>query len=86
MKKHNKTYKIEPIIRNPTQLGIALQRFRKQKDWTQVQTGEKSGLKQAMISQIESGASGTQLATLFKHLAGLELELIVRSRKKTNFK
>jgi HTH-type transcriptional regulator/antitoxin HipB len=72
----------EPVVRNPAQLGAALLRFRKLVPWTQRQTGERAGIKQAMVSLVESGAPGTKLGTLFKLLAGLDLELIVRKRKK----
>ncbi|MBI2981980.1 MAG: helix-turn-helix domain-containing protein [Deltaproteobacteria bacterium] len=72
-----------PAVRNPSQLGAALLRFRRQVFWTQQQTGERAGIKQSMVSQIESGTSGTRLGTLFKLMAGLDLELVVRTRKKT---
>ncbi len=78
-----KALTLTSVVRNPQQLGAALFRFRKQVGWTQQQTGERSGIKQPIVSQAESGASGTQLGTLFKLLAGLDLELVVRNRKKT---
>lgn len=76
---------LELVVRNPAQLGVALLRFRKQGAWTQRQAGERSGIKQSMVSQVESGIPGTRLQTLFKILAGLDLELMVRGRKKTMF-
>ena len=81
--KHSKPYALEPVERNSTQLGTALFRFRKQVKWPQQQAGLKSGIKQSIVSQIELGASGTQLGTLFKLTAGLDLELVLRNRKKT---
>jgi len=83
MKKHDKPRALEPVVRNSTQLGAALLRFRRQRAWTQQQTGEQSGIKQPLVSQIESGTPGTQLGSLFKLLAGLDLELVLRKRKKT---
>ena len=83
MPKKSKKQALEPVVRNPTQLGAALFRFRKQVEWTQQQAGERADIKQSIVSQIESGASGTQLGTLFKLLAGLDLELVLRNRKKT---
>lgn len=83
MTKHSKTHALKPVVRNATQMGSALLRFRKQAQWTQQQTGERSGIKQSIVSQIESGATGTQLRTLFKLFAGLDLELVLRNRKKT---
>ncbi|HCU25353.1 MAG TPA: transcriptional regulator [Deltaproteobacteria bacterium] len=70
--------------RNPSQLGTALLRFRKLSLWTQQQSGDRAGVKQAMVSRVESGVSGTSLGTLFKLLAALDLELVVRKRRKTN--
>jgi HTH-type transcriptional regulator/antitoxin HipB len=78
----SKPPKAEPVVRSPSQLGAALLRFRKLISWTQREAGERAGIKQAMVSLVESGSSGTKLATLFKLLAGLDLELIVRKRRK----
>ena len=74
---------LEPVARNPAQLGSALLRFRKQISWTQKRAGERGGIKQPMVSQVESGTSGTSLGTLFKLIAALDLELVVRNRRKT---
>ena len=74
---------LEPVVRNTAQLGAALFRFRKQISWTQRQVGERSSIKQSMVSQVEAGTPGTRLGTLFKLLAALDLELVVRNRKKS---
>ncbi len=74
---------LELIARDPLQLGNAIHRFRKQSALTQSGLGEKSGVKQPIISQIEQGAKGTRLRTLLKVLAALDLELVIRSRRKT---
>ncbi len=73
---------LEPVARNPLQLGAALLRFRKRVSRTQREAGERAGVKQAIVSQVESGTVGTRLGTLFKLLAALGLELVVRSRKR----
>lgn len=75
---------LESTIRSPAQLGAALLRFRKQMSWTQRETGEHSGIKQSIVSQVESGTQGTRLGTLFKLLAALDLEFVLRKRKKTS--
>ncbi len=74
---------LEPVVRNPAQLGSGLLRFRKQDAWTQQQAGERSGIKQSIVSQVESGKPGTRLGTLFKLLASLDLELVLRKRRTT---
>ncbi len=71
-----------PVIRNALQLGTALLRLRKQVGWTQKQTSERAGIKQSTVSQMESGITGIRIGTFFKVLAGLDLEIVIRSRKK----
>ncbi|KAB2841923.1 helix-turn-helix domain-containing protein [bacterium] len=73
----------EVTVRTPDQLGAALLRFRKMVPLTQQEAGSRSAIKQAMVSRVEAGASGTSLGTLFRLLAGLDLELVVRKRRKT---
>ncbi|TVQ81135.1 MAG: helix-turn-helix domain-containing protein [Bradymonadales bacterium] len=79
-----KPTKTKVIIRNAKQLGAAIQRFRSEQKWPQVELSKRSGVKQPTISQVEGGAEKTRLATMFKLLAGLDLELVIRSRTKGN--
>jgi HTH-type transcriptional regulator/antitoxin HipB len=74
---------LELVAREPGQIGNALHRFRKSADQTQSELSERAGVKQPIISQVELGAIGTRLETLFKILAALDLELVVRRRRKT---
>ena len=69
--------------RNPDQLGNALLRYRKLEAWTQKKLGDRAGVKQGIISLVESGTHGTRLETLCKILAALDLEFMVRKRKKS---
>lgn len=78
-----KPVNLEVTIRSPSQMGSALLRFRKLASWTQQEIGSSAGIKQAMVSQIEAGSPGTSLATLFKLLAALDLELVLRKRRQT---
>lgn len=68
------------IVRTPDQVGAAIRRQRKLKSLTQAQLGEKTHLRQATISALESGEGGVQLKTLTDVLAALDLELVVRER------
>ena len=70
----------EISVRDPLNLGSALSRFRKQSDLTQQALGDQAGIKQNAISSVESGSPGTRLRTLFRILAALNLELIIRRR------
>ncbi len=83
MTKRLKPVNLEVTVRNPSQMGAALLRFRKLALWTQQQAGARAAIKQAMVSRVESGAPGTSLETLFRLIAGLDLELVLRKRKKT---
>ncbi len=72
----------EFVIRTPQQLGPVLQGYRKGRPLTQAEVGQKAGLPQSEISRLELDASGASLSRVFKLLAALELELVVRPRAK----
>lgn len=69
-------------ITSPETLGQALRDERKQKDLSQMAVGHSVGIAQYMISKIESGNPGTELGTLFRVLAALDLELVIQPRQK----
>jgi transcriptional regulator with XRE-family HTH domain len=50
-------------------LGAIVRRLRRQRDWTQEQLGRRAGLKQAYISQVESGVRANPSAMVVKKLA-----------------
>ena len=64
------------------QLGRLLQDIRTQRGLTQQQLGERAGFAQSAISAIESSPKSTKLERLFQLLSALDLELVVRERKK----
>lgn len=70
------------LARNPKQVGSLVRRARKKCGLTQVQLGERSGLRQATISQVETGNPSATLETILAILAVLELELRIVPRKK----
>jgi HTH-type transcriptional regulator/antitoxin HipB len=61
-------------------MGEAIRRRRKQLALTQGVLGEKTGLRQATVSDLERGVSRAQLHTLFDVLTALGLEVVVRER------
>jgi len=69
-------------IKTPQQLGAVLQGYRKTHQLTQAQVGARVGLAQKEISKLEMNPANTSLARVFKLLAALDLELIVRARGK----
>jgi HTH-type transcriptional regulator / antitoxin HipB len=72
------------IARTTRQLGTALRRFRRQKALTQKALGDLMRARQATVSKLESGGTGTQLGVLVNALAALDLELVVRPRSKAS--
>ena len=77
-----KNHELSPIARSPQQLGHALKRHRLAKKWTQTHLSEESGVRQAGISQLEGGHSGVKIETVFRVMAALNLEIILRPRQK----
>lgn len=73
---------MEHASRNEKQLGAVIRRCRKKADLTQAQLGTIIGKRQATISELESGERGTNLETLFSILNALELEMVVRPRRR----
>ena len=71
---------MDSIVRNPTALGAALRRQRKKMRLSQGELGERINLRQATISALEAGNVDAKLSTLMDAIAGLGLELVVRSR------
>ena len=71
---------MEQLVNSPKSLGNAIKRQRKTKKLSQTETGSTYKLEQSTISSIEQGAPGTRLETLFRVLAALDLELVIRPK------
>lgn len=74
---------MEQATRNQAQLGASLRRTRKAANLTQAQLGDLIQKRQATISNLESAEGGATLETLFSVLTALDLELVVRPRRKS---
>jgi HTH-type transcriptional regulator/antitoxin HipB len=72
---------MEQLVHSPKSLGSAIKRCRKGKKLSQKEAGDPFKLDQTTISSIEQGAEGTRIGTLFRILAALELEMVIRSKK-----
>jgi HTH-type transcriptional regulator/antitoxin HipB len=70
------------LARSPKDIGHAIRSARRERELTQKQLAERSGVWQETISKIENGVASTKLETLFDILAALDLELQVRDRSK----
>jgi HTH-type transcriptional regulator / antitoxin HipB len=73
---------MDQIARTPKQIGDAIRRQRRKLGLNQTALGERTRLRQATISAVESGEPGTQIRTLCDVLAALDLEFVVRPRSK----
>lgn len=69
-------------ILSPESLGAALRTERKKKGLSQTEVGKSVGIDQPTISRVEKGNPGTELGTLFRLLAALDLELTIRPRQR----
>jgi HTH-type transcriptional regulator/antitoxin HipB len=68
------------IARSSKQLGAVIQRARKQKGMSQTDLGGLAGLRQELVSKIETGQEGTRLSSIYALFAALDLEMIVDQR------
>ena len=67
------------IARSARQLGNIIQRTRKQKGLTQTDLANVTGLRQELISRIETGHEGAKLSAIYSLFAALDLELVIDS-------
>lgn len=70
-------------ITSPQTLGKVLRKNRKSLGFTQSYAGEKLNLTQKMVSDIESGKDGVHIATIFRYMAALGLEMHLEFRNKS---
>lgn len=68
-------------IKTPQQLGAVLKGFRRDSQLTQAEVGARVGLAQNAISEIESDPGRSSVARVFKLLAALEVEVVLRPRQ-----
>jgi len=71
---------MEQLIHSLNALGAVIKRQRKAKKLTQTQAGIEFNIDQGTLSSVEQGAEGTRLITLFRILAALNLEMVIRSK------
>lgn len=68
------------IARSSRQLGAVIRRARKQKGMSQTELAGLAGLRQELVSKIETGQEGTRLSSIYALFAALDLEMIVDQR------
>lgn len=70
------------ITRTPKDLGTALRKARKAQNLTQAELANRAGIWQRTVSNIETGAGGAKVDTIFDLLAALDLEIRISPRSK----
>jgi HTH-type transcriptional regulator/antitoxin HipB len=68
------------LASTPKQLGQILKRCRGERRLTQREAGSRVGLKQSTVSAIEADATRARVASLYKLLSSLDLELVLREK------
>lgn len=81
---NNRPAKASTTIRSSQELGHALRRVRQEASKTQAHLASHSGAKQNAISKIEGGNMGRTVSLIFKVLALLDLEIVIRPRRKSS--
>ena len=71
------------LARSSKQLGLLIQRHRKERDLSQTELADLAGLRQEMVSKIESGQSGSRLSSIYALLAALDLEMTIQPRTRS---
>lgn len=71
-------------ITTSKQLSAYIQDIRQSQGLSQAKIGEKIGLRQGTVSNFEQNPDSSKLATLFKLLSALELEIELKPRKVTD--
>ena len=71
---------MDPIATSPRALGHAIRVLRRRQGMTQAELAEACVLRQATVSAAENGAPGTRLDTVFRMLAVLGREVVLRDR------
>ena len=73
------------IVRNNKDLGEAIRQARKKMDLRQVDVAQKASVRQALVSDLENGATTAKLDTVIKVLAALDMDLSIVPRRKAGF-
>jgi len=76
---------MQKIIRSNKDLGAAIRLARKSSNLRQVDVARIASVRQALVSEIENGATTANLDTVIRVLAALDLDLSVIPRRTTGF-
>lgn len=72
-------------IRNNKELGEAIRAERLKKNLRQIDLASRASVQQALISNLENGATSARADTVLKVLAALDMDLALVPRRKAEF-
>lgn len=70
------------LVRSSKQLGTVLRQFRRAQNLTQADLAKRAGVRQATVSQVETGLETAKLSTVMDLLRALNLEVVIQPRTK----
>lgn len=73
------------FIRNTRDLGEGIRQARRERGLTQAELAEWAGVRQALISDLETGNTQARLDTILTVLSALELDLMLAARHRDDF-
>jgi HTH-type transcriptional regulator/antitoxin HipB len=73
------------IMRNKNDLGEAIRRTRRSMGLRQIDVAQKASVRQALVSDIENGATTAKLDTVIRVLAALDMDLSIVPRRDAAF-
>ncbi len=73
------------VIRSNNDLGAAMRLARKSMNLRQVDVAQKASVRQALVSDLENGATASKLDTVIRVLSALDLDLSIVPRRTTGF-
>jgi len=76
---------MEKHIRNSKELGEAIRRVRVYKNLRQIDIAKSASVRQALVSEIEIGATSAKVDTIIRILAALDMDLSIVPRRKAEF-
>jgi len=77
---------MDHIARTPQQLSLVLKSLRQLRKEAQGEVASGVGLRQKTVSLIEADASRASVGTLFRMLSALDVELVLRDKRKSGAK
>jgi HTH-type transcriptional regulator/antitoxin HipB len=75
---------MDSVARIPRHLGVALRARRSKLKLSQARVGVKTGMKQNTISVLEIRTASSRIASLYRVLSALGLEIVVREKSKVD--